>query len=715
LDLARPLARAGGAPASATLRSSARSLAYRPDLDGLRALAVLSVVFFHFNFQKFGGGFVGVDVFFVISGYLITSIIVGELENRSFSFVRFYERRIRRIVPAFIAMVAAATIASIAIFPPKELAQFGLSAVAAAAFCSNIFFAFQTNYFAGPDSMMPLLHTWSLGVEEQFYILWPLLLFACFRMGSRLAVSVLVMVLATASLAYSEWGVTSKQAAQLFYLLQSRAWELMFGAVLALGLVPRIENRWLRDGLALLGVGMIAFAVTYFSSTTPFLGLWATIPCLGAMIVMHTGQQRDTAVYRLLSLPPFVFIGLISYSLYLWHWPVFAFAENYLGRPISLGETLLLILVCTAIATASWRYVERPFRYSERKATFSQRFHFAGGLGALGLAACVGGAIYLGDGLQGRLAPEALQFYLASRDHNPLRSECLGGSGPRPPAASPCTKPALKAGNAYDILVWGDSHGDALFPAIAIIGEKHGLATRQVTKKACPPLLGTERVSVGWGPKRGNSSACTEFNAALLQELKEGTRPSLVVLVARWSMYAETMTGFVGGRRVFLVDDENKQLDIETSRKVLSRALDRTVDAITALGIRVLLIGQPPEFFQNPNTCYVERSILRRDVSDCLRQPRQLVDQHLRASKEILQKVISGRSATTYVSLDSILCDNRVCRTWDDAQPLYEDETHLDLSGARVVGRTLAEMPTLGSIFVRQGGSTHAAMRRSVH
>ena len=178
------------------MHSSERKLCYRPDLDGLRAIAILSVVFFHFDFATFGGGFVGVDIFFVISGYLITSIIVSELKLGSFSFARFYERRIRRIVPVLIVVLAVASIAALALFPPNELAQLGLSAAAAAAFCSNIFFAFQTNYFAGPDTMMPLLHTWSLGVEEQFYIVWPLLLFTCYRVGSRLAVSVLVVGLA---------------------------------------------------------------------------------------------------------------------------------------------------------------------------------------------------------------------------------------------------------------------------------------------------------------------------------------------------------------------------------------------------------------------------------------------------------------------------------------------------------------------------------------
>ena len=697
------------------MHSSERKLCYRPDLDGLRAIAILSVVFFHFDFATFGGGFVGVDIFFVISGYLITSIIVSELKLGSFSFARFYERRIRRIVPVLIVVLAVASIAALALFPPNELAQLGLSAAAAAAFCSNIFFAFQTNYFAGPDTMMPLLHTWSLGVEEQFYIVWPLLLFTCYRVGSRLAVSALVVGLAVVSLSYSEWGTASKYAAQLFYLLQSRAWELMFGAILALGLVPRIDNRWLRGWLGLLGVGLIAFAVTQFSSVTPFPGMWATIPCLGAVLIIFTGQQRDTAVYRLLSLQPFVFIGLISYSLYLWHWPVYAFAENFVGRPITLGETLALIILCIAISAASWRYVERPFRYGERGARGSERSYFVGGLGALGLAACVGGAIYLGDGLQWRLGPEPLRVYLASRERNAFRAECLRGSGRKLPAASHCMRSALKGGS--DIIVWGDSHADALFPGIAVIGENHGPSTRQVTKTACPPLLGAERVSSGLFPKRGNPSACAKFNATLLEELKEGPRPSLVVIAARWSMYTETTVAFTGGRRVFLVDDENKQLDIETSRKVLSRALVRTVDALNALGIRVLLIGQPPEFYQDPTVCFVERSISWRNVGDCLRQPRQLVDQRLRASKAILQSVASGRPATAFVSLDSILCDDRVCRTWQDGQPLYEDTTHFDLSGARVIGNALAEMPSIASFLVPQGvpASTHASINHLTH
>ena len=701
--------------AQKTRQPSEAVAAYRPDVDGLRALAILPVVLFHFKFLGFSGGFVGVDVFFVISGYLITSIIVRALEAERFSVAWFYGRRIRRIIPAFVVMLAVVSIASIVLFPPPELAQYALSAAAAAAFCSNVFFASQTSYFAGSDNTMPLLHTWSLGVEEQFYIIWPLILFACYRVGSRVAVSVLVVVLAAASLAYSAWGATSKHAAELFFLPQSRAWELMLGAMLALGLVPAIASRWLRDGLAVAGVGMIAFAVTHFSQTTPFPGTWALIPSLGAMLVIHSGQHRDTAVYRLLSLWPFVSLGLISYSLYLWHWPIFAFAENYAGRALTLGEGLLLIVLCLAVAAASWRYVEQPFRSGDGRAAASERASLVGGIGSLALAASLGFVIYLGDGLPWRLAPGTLRFYLASHDHNGLRQDCFFASHKTPPNASRCTRPA-SVGGRYDVLVWGDSHGDALFPGIEMMGENRGLTAREATKRGCPPLLGVERVDDGLRTDRLGGSACELFNTAMFDELKKGPRPGLVILVARWSMYSETTTELAGGRRVFLIDEAHQSLDIETSREVLSRGLSRTIDAVTALGIPVLLIGQAPEFFQDPNICFVERAMSHRDTSSCVRLSRQVADQRLRASKEIVMKVASGRPDTTYVSLDSVLCDDQVCWAEKNDEPLYEDKQHLSSSGARFVAGALSGRPELRPLYTSsQHVSAHASIEHLGH
>jgi hypothetical protein len=394
----------------------------------------------------------------------------------------------------------------------------------------------------------------------------------------------------------------------------------------------------------------------------------------------------------------------------LWHWPIFAFAENYAGRPLSVAEAAVLIAASIAIATASWRYVEQPFRYGRATAIISRRAAFAGGLGGLALASLIGIGLYLGDGWQWRLRPDTLRFYLASEDHNVLRPDCLYRSGHSPTPASRCISPASKARDGYDIIVWGDSHGDALFPAIAAIGQSHGLATRQVTKRGCPPLLGAEivdeRRAKPFGPR-----TCEKYNNEMLQELQQHPRPSLVVLVARWSMYTETSTAVGGGRRIFMVDGEHQTHDIETSRKVVSRALERTLDAIATLGIPVLLVGQAPEFHQDPNICFVERTLLRRDVSDCLAQPRAVADQRLGPSEEILLKVASDRWSTTYISLASILCDKEICRAADNNQPLYEDNNHLDLSGARVVGRAFSERPSVARLFAPQG-SAYASIHR---
>jgi peptidoglycan/LPS O-acetylase OafA/YrhL len=672
--------------ASVPTDASRQALAYRPDLDGLRALAVLAVVFFHFDFPGFSGGFVGVDIFFVISGYLITSIIVGGLESETFSVSHFYERRMRRIIPAFIVMLAAAAIGAIALFPPRELAEFGYSAAAAGAFLSNIYFAHHTDYFSGPDTMMPLLHTWSLGVEEQFYILWPLLLFACFRIGSRTAVCMLVVTLVIASLSYSAWGGTTKESIN-FYFLQSRAWELMVGAMLALGIAPAIGPRWLQEGLAVLGIAMIAFAITQFSPATHFRGLWAMIPCVGALLVLWTGQQRDTATSRILSLKPLVFVGLISYSLYLWHWPIFVFAKNYAGRPLSSGEASLLVVVSIAIAATSWRYIELPFRKRKETAIVSQKTPMVAGLGSLALAACLGFAIYLGDGLPGRLDPETLRFYLASRDHNALRHDCLDGTRHEPREASRCTVPAVEVNNSYDVVVWGDSHGDALFPAIAMIDQKYGLTTRQVTKKGCPPLTGVTQAKQG-----RRLETCAEYNNAVMQELRKDPRPGLVVLVARWSIYTQV------GKEA-----EHQHPGVGMSREVFSHELAQTVDTLTTLGIRVLLVGQAPEFAQSPSICVVERALSQRDVSDCLRPAKPFLEERLDESNQILKNLAGGRSTTTFVGLDSILCDNRVCRTEANDEPLYEDENHLSLWGARLVGMALLREPGVKSLFDTEG------------
>jgi peptidoglycan/LPS O-acetylase OafA/YrhL len=651
------------------------ALGYRRDIDGLRAIAVLSVVFFHAGLSGFSGGFVGVDIFFVISGYLITLIIVRGLEAERFSIAWFYERRVRRIIPAFIVVVAATVIGATVFLFPKDLIEFGRSAFAAALFASNFFFASRTGYFAPAHETMPLLHTWSLGVEEQFYIVWPLVLWACFRLGCRRSFGVVVFVLAAASLSYAEWAIRNEDPDIVFFLPQARAWELMFGAILALGLVPELRARWIREALAVLGAALLAFGITQFSVHTPFPGLWATIPALGAALLLHTGRQGDTAISKLLGFWPCVFIGLISYSVYLWHWPLFAFAKVYLGHSPSEGVMLALIVATIIIATASWWFVERPFRQSAVMARISPQLLFAGGLGSLAVTGCIGLVLVFAHGLPNRIGHGAQRFYFEGRRTIQLSQ------------------------HAADILVWGDSHAEAFARAALIIGQHYGLTVGESGTHNCPPLIGAHRVGGSY------SRDCDAINRALLEQLQRGPRPRVAILVARWSLYQ-------GGRTqegpVFEIDDQEQTLDAETSTRVVARALGRTVDALEALGIAVVLVGQAPEFPEHPNSCVVRRIWHKEpNAADCLTMPREQSDRRLSTSKAILTELAKTHKATLYVGLDSILCeDHQTCRAAEDHRPLYHDDNHLSLFGSYVVGRKLAgRRSALLPLFAELGAS----------
>ncbi len=346
---------------------------YRPEIDGLRAVAVLPVILFHAGIEGLSGGFVGVDVFFVISGFLITGIIARELAAGDFSIVRFYERRARRILPALFLVLAASSVAALAIMLPYELKAFGQGLVAVALFVSNILFWQQSGYFAAASELNPLLHTWSLAVEEQFYIIFPLVLMALWRWKLR-AVWMVLATLTVCSLLLADYASTRVPSAN-FFLLPTRAWELGIGALLALWLMRRPQpSGILAEALGLAGLAAIAVSVLLYGPQTPFPSFHALLPVLGTAAVLYAAQPA-TLAGRLLSWKPAVGIGLISYSAYLWHQPLFAFAR--LTAPETEPPLWLMLLLAGAslgLAGLSWRFVERPFRRKDgfgRGAVFS--------------------------------------------------------------------------------------------------------------------------------------------------------------------------------------------------------------------------------------------------------------------------------------------------------------------------------------------------------
>ena len=414
--------RAGTVPQSANWAASVcyarRAFGHRADIDGLRAVAVVPVLLFHAGFPAFAGGFVGVDVFFVISGYLITSIILDETDAGRFSIVAFYERRIRRIFPALFAMLFASSILGALVLLPDDLKNLGQSSAAAALSASNFLFWHELGYFDVAAELKPLLHTWSLAVEEQFYVVFPIALLLLLRAHKSGALLILATV-ALLSFVLAEWGPSP----MAFYLAPARAWELLLGALLATGAVPPPGRQWVRDSLSLLGLGLIAWSVLALSSATPFPGMAALLPTLGAALVIHAGDGGQSLAGRVLGVRPLVLAGLISYSLYLWHWPLLVFARTYVGRELSMAETLAVLALSVAVAVASWRWIERPFRGSRPILARPKLFAAAGA--AVSVTVAIGLGLHLAEGLPTRLPPDAARLAAGARDRAIAPPECV--------------------------------------------------------------------------------------------------------------------------------------------------------------------------------------------------------------------------------------------------------------------------------------------------
>ncbi len=366
---------------------------YRKEIDGLRALAVIPVILFHAGFEWISGGYIGVDIFFVISGYLITTILLKEQEQGTFSIINFYERRARRILPAlFLVLLVCLPFAWFWLLP-HELKDFGKSLLAVVTFVSNILFWLETDYFTADTELIPLLHTWSLAVEEQFYIIFPLFL-AFFARKNKGVLVAIISFIALMSLALTEWGWRYFSEAN-FYLIPTRAWELMIGALTALYLFYKPQPQGFICHLgSVLGLVLIVLALFFLDKNIPFPSVYALAPTIGtALIILFA--NNTTWVNKLLSLKLFVMIGLLSYSAYLWHQPLFVFARAYYMDTPSLSIMAILSIVSILMAYISWRYVEAPFR--DKRCFSQQQIFIASLVGAL-FFILIGMALILSDG-----------------------------------------------------------------------------------------------------------------------------------------------------------------------------------------------------------------------------------------------------------------------------------------------------------------------------
>ena len=501
-----------------------KNFGYRPDVDGLRAIAVLVVVLYHAEFRC-PGGYVGVDIFFVISGFLITSLIWKDLENGKFTFANFWERRARRIVPPLIVITLVTLIAGYFLLLPFDFESLGRAAASQAVFGANVHYWLDSGYFAGTAKEKPLLHTWSLAVEEQFYLITPFLLYGIFRLKftRRSAVLSFLGILFAISLAISVYQ-TAYAPSIAFYLLPSRAWELSLGAILAFLPVTTVRRSF-RELIAIAGLLLILFSVFYYTEATPFPGLAALVPCVGAALLIWINNSK-TYIGSLLSYRPVVFIGLISYSLYLWHWGFFAFAR-YMNLTPSAGTSykwrLVLVGLGFLFALLSYKYVETPFRKRKIVASRKAIFVFAG-FSLIAVFVC-GLAVIQFQGFPQRFSSEKVNFACAPSDRDftneltvdDVQSERLALIGV--PEVPPT------------ILVWGDSHAMAVMPAFDLFLKEKGLSGRAATHSATAPILGWYLPN-----PNGLDKNSLVFNDAVFSYINKH-HISNVVLAAHWHPY----------------------------------------------------------------------------------------------------------------------------------------------------------------------------------
>jgi peptidoglycan/LPS O-acetylase OafA/YrhL len=658
-----------------------RTDAYRPDIDGLRAVAVLGVVVFHLGL--IGGGFAGVDIFFVISGFLITRILIGELSTGTFgahSLARFFERRIRRILPALAAMCIAAFVASYLLLFPNDFKEFGRSLQSVAIFASNIHFQRKTGYFEGAAGDKPLLHTWSLGIEEQYYLLFPLALWLVWRWRGPLAASTLCFLVAAASLAYSNFAVETFPAAA-FFSTPARIWELLTGSLLAMSQGHFPASRPLRETLAMAGALLIAWTFAMYSAATEFPGLGALAPVGGAALIIAAGGKGPTLVSRLLQTPPLVGIGLISYSVYLWHWPLFVFA-NYRFAPFpeqgAAAIYALLFATSLALGYVSWRFIEQPFR--QRRLAPRQAHVFAA-QAALTLAMVAAGALVSKlEGMPKRWPDDVVSI---------LEPEVQSTTEPRR-CATPVSAEFKNirlcdgAGNAASsgmVLLWGDSHAVMLARSLAALATEDR-PMLSAANPGCPPVL--DAVLGG----QGRSDRCRERNDKVLRYLEQHPHSvSTVVMAARWAFYAEgTRMPFEGGRGVVLGGGTPAE-----APAVLKQQLQATVATLLKYVDNVVIIAPFPEFDRA-----VAASLARArawNLPALEKQPMSVVSCRQKTAVEAIESAAGADPSRVRIASPlPYFCDATSCDYADaNGMPFFGDNNHLNALGLVHIKKLLEE------------------------
>ncbi|MEH6588530.1 MAG: acyltransferase family protein [Halioglobus sp.] len=635
---------------------------YRPDIDGLRAFSIIAVVIYHAFPSLLPGGFVGVDVFFVISGYLITGIILQGQAQREFSLAGFYRRRIQRIVPAVLLVLLFCLLAGWWVLLPYEYAMLGKQSAASSAFVPNILFWSEAGYFDSDSKLKPLLHLWSLGVEEQFYLLWPLALVVAARWPIKAAY--LIASLALLSFCLSLLFADDKAAS--FFLPQFRVWELLLGALIATLPLTRLPAS-AGNVFAIAGLALLICAVVVINRERDFPGWWALLPTLGAGLVIAAGPRN--VLSQLLGSKPLVFIGKISFPLYLWHWPLLTFARVMEQGEPAVEIRLAAVVLSVLLAWFSYRQVESRLRYHPGKYTPIILLACLFSLGAAGVI------VFKMDGFPGRTAninDSASAFYWQELGLHE-RDDCSDSLG----VAGRC----LSDGKAPQIAVIGDSHSTNTFFALAHHYRDVDAGVIRLGRGGCPPLYGVEISD------SGNADICRDVTRNDVDWVIQNQALTTVYLSSMGPLYLNHKQ-----RRYALYDPTTPE--IRDNSRIFSAALDSTVKLLLQANKKVVLVIDWPGLGFDPKTCIdIRPARLSGFKPSVCEIPRKRHDKRSAEYREIMLEVWRNNSQTWLWDTTPALCDARKCYGNKEGKMLYRDPAHLSLEGSRYLGDRLKLQP----------------------
>ena len=671
---------------------------YRADIDGLRAVAVLLVIGFHAFPSLIRGGFIGVDIFFVISGFLISTIIFSNLESNSFSFIEFYSHRIRRIFPALLlVLITSFTLGWFVLFA-DEYKQLSKHIAGSAVFISNFLFWKESGYFENSAETKPLLHLWSLGIEEQFYIIWPLVLWFFWKKRFNLLTIVIVVTIVSFMIGLSK--VRDDKVAA-FYLPQMRFWELLIGSVLAYIMLYK-QNTFLkfRNNLdiwlyqiiyakasesnekilhniqSLLGIILITIGVLIITKEGRFPGKLALFPTIGTALIISAGAKawlnRLILSNRLL-----VWFGLISFPLYLWHWSLLSFANIIKSGVLSFEIKIVIIMISILLAWLTYKLIEKPIRFGGRR-----KIKLIILIMLMNIVGFIGFSCYWLEGLPLRSYPLKYQTYTQSMVRTPREIECFEV----PYVHSKKDNWFCNLGNK-DIkpkfFAYGDSHALSLLPAL----EKYSIENKTniifTGISSCPPLLEIQSLTGEERIKQGN---CKELNERIFNFVRDN-KISSVLLIGRWSIY--TGGGTIKPDDVgFISSNNTREITKESSKIAFEYALKQTIEKYRNIGVRVYL------FEDNPQQIHEPKEALRQSNStdDSINRLSVSIEEHKNNQSWVSNKFMDlDKKMVTIINFDNVLCNSSICQLSHGGKMLYFDDDHLSVYGSMFVYQNLQQ------------------------